>query len=69
MTKILLQADLAEQIRESDGPIELMDDTGKCVGIVRRIPSGRDIETAKSRVGKTGPKFTVAELIAKLHQL
>ena len=64
MTKILLQADVAEQIRQSDGPIELIDDAGRCVGIVRRIPSEHDIETAKSRIGKAGPRFTVAELIA-----
>ena len=69
MTKIILQAEVAEQIRQSDGPIELIDHTGTCLGIVRRIPSEDDIETAKSRVGKTGPKFTVAELIAKVNAL
>ena len=69
MTKILLQAEVADQIRQTDGPIELIDDMGRCVGIVRRPPSERDIETAKSRIGKTGPKFTVAELIAKVQAL
>ena len=66
MTKIILQAEIADQIRQSDGPIELVDAQGACVGIVRRPPSEEEIAFARSRVGHAGPKFTVAELIAKV---
>ena len=69
MTKIVLQAEIAEQIRHSDGPIELVDDNGVQVGVVRRPPTEQEIETARARVGSKGPKFTVDELIAKVDAL
>ncbi|MGB6045320.1 MAG: hypothetical protein WBF93_19340 [Pirellulales bacterium] len=69
MTKIVLQAEIAEQIRRSDGPIELVDDNGVQVGVVRRPPTEQEIEIARARVGTTGPKITVDELIAKVEAL
>ncbi len=66
MIRIVVQADVADQIRRSDGQIELVDDQGNRVGLVRRPPTEEEIEYAKSRVGSTGPKFTVDELIAKV---
>lgn len=50
----------------SEGPIELIDEKGTLVGFVRRLPTPREIEFAKRRVGKPGPKFTVDQLIAKV---
>lgn len=69
MIRIVVQSDVAEQIRQSDGQIELVDDQGKQLGVVRRPPSGQEIELAKARIGSAGPKFTVDELIAKVEAL
>ncbi len=69
MIRIVVQSEIAEQIRHSEGPIELVDDKGMRVGVVRRPPTDQEIENAKSRVGSDGPKFTVAELIAKVEAL
>jgi len=69
MIRIVVQAEVADQIRRSDGRIELVDDQGNRVGVVRRPPTEDEIKFAKSRVGSSGPKFTVDELIAKVEAL
>jgi hypothetical protein len=69
MTRIVVQSEVAEQIRQSDGPIELVDDQGHRVGMVRRPPTEQEIEFAKARIGKKGPKFTIEEVIAKIEAL
>ncbi|WP_425617825.1 hypothetical protein NA78x_001514 [Anatilimnocola sp. NA78] len=69
MTRIVVQSDVAELIRQSDGQIELVDDQGNSVGVVRRPPTAEEIEFAKGRIGKKGPKFTLEELIAKIEAL
>ena len=66
MIRIVVQADVADQIRRSDGQIELVDDKGNRVGVVRRPPTEEEIEYAKSRIGSAGPKCSVDELIAKV---
>jgi hypothetical protein len=66
MTQIIVRTEIADQIRSSEGPIELIDEKGVRVGIVRRPPTSHEIEVARSRVGEPGPKFTVEELIAKV---
>lgn len=66
MIRIVVQNDVAEQIRQSDGQIELVDLHGRCVGIVCRPPTEQEIQFAKGRVGSQGPTFTVDELIAKV---
>ena len=69
MIRIVVQAEVAEKIRQSDGRIELVDDHGNRVGFVRRPPTNEEIQFAKSRVGIKGPKFTVDELNAKVEAL
>ncbi len=66
---IVVKADIAEQIRQSDGQVELIDDQGKRLGVVRRPPTEAEIKVAKSRVGSTGLKFSIAELIEKVEAL
>jgi hypothetical protein len=39
MIRIVVQADVADQIRRSQGQVELVDDLGNRVGVVRRPPS------------------------------
>lgn len=69
MNRIIVQNDLAEQIRHSHGQIELVDRDGHRVGVVRRPPTQDEIAVAKSRVGSKGPKLSIAELIAKVESL
>jgi hypothetical protein len=69
MNRIRVQNDLADQIRRSEGQIELVDDQGRCVGVVRRPPTEQEIQFAQGRIGTNGPTFTVDELIAKVEAL
>jgi hypothetical protein len=58
MHRIVIQKEVAEQIRQSEGQVELVDDQGQQVAIARRPPTQEEIEFAKSRMGSKGPKFT-----------
>jgi hypothetical protein len=69
MIRIVVETDLADQIRHADGQVELVDDQGNRIGFVRRPPTEDEIAFAKSRVGSKGPKVTIDELIAKLETL
>jgi hypothetical protein len=69
MIRIVVQADVADQIRRSDGQIELVDDQGNRLGVVRRPPTEEEINYAKSRLGSKGQKLTVDELITKVEVL
>lgn len=69
MIRIVVQADVADQIRRSDGQIELVDDKGNRVGVVRRPPTEEEIAYARSRIGSEGPKSSIDELIAKVESL
>lgn len=69
MARIVVQKNVAEQIRRSEGQIELIDDQGRRVGIVRRPPADDEIKAAKARLGSDGPKFTIDELVAKVEAL
>ena len=69
MIRIVVQSDVAEKIRRSDGHIELVDDQGNRVGVVRRPPTDDEIRFAKSRMGSNGTKYSVEELIAKVEAL
>ncbi len=69
MIRIVIQNEIAEQIRHSDGQVELVDTQGQRVGIVRRPPTPQEIEFAKSRSGTKGPKFSVDEVITKVESL
>jgi hypothetical protein len=69
MIRIVVQTDIAEQIRRSEGLIELVDDQGNRVGVVRRPPSDDEINFAKSRIGIAGLKLTIDDVIAKVESL
>ena len=66
MIRIVVQNDIADQIRKSEGQVELVDDRGERVGVIRRPPTDDEVSFAKSRIGSKGPKFTINELIAKV---
>ena len=69
MNKIVIQNEVADQIRQSQGHIELVDSQGHRVGVVRRPPTDDEIAVAKARIGISGPKFTIDEVIAKVEAL
>jgi hypothetical protein len=69
MIRIIVKADVADQIRQADGQVELVDEKGNRVGIVRRPPTNDEIHYARSRMGKLGPKVTVDEMIARVESL
>ena len=69
MIRIIVESNVADQIRRAEGQVELVDDQGNRVGIVRRPPTEDEIKFAKSRIGSKGPKVAVDELIAKVEAL
>lgn len=66
MLKIIVEERIAEEIRNSPGSLELVDQTGKTIAFANRPPTAEEIEFARSRMGSTGPKFTFDELIEKI---
>lgn len=69
MIKIVVQTDIADKIRNANGQVELVDDQGNRVGVVRRPPTQVEIEFAKSRVGSSGSKVSFDELFEQVNSL
>lgn len=66
MTKITIAEEIAERIRSSEGPIELVDAQGQTVGVVRRPPTEAEIERARSRASQDGKRLSWAQVAAKV---
>jgi|GEM_PF-1952034 len=66
MTKVAIAEEIAERIRSSDGPIELVDSQGKTIGVVRRPPTEAEIERARSRASQDGKRLSWAQVAAKV---
>jgi len=66
MTKVAIAEDLADQIRNGEGPIELVDANGQTIGVVRRPPTEAEIERAKQRASSGGERFSWAQVMAKV---
>ena len=49
MTKVPIAQDVANRIRNSEGPIVLVDEEGQTIGVVRRPPTEAEIERARQR--------------------
>ena len=64
MTRILVPDDVATQIRQSESPIELVDENGRTVGIVRRPPTESEISRAKSRASQDGKRLSWDQVVA-----
>ena len=60
MIRITVHADVADQIRRSDGQVELVDEKGNRLGIVRRPPTD---EARRAFLGEVCPgmRFDTAE--------
>ena len=61
MTKLTVTEEIAERIRRSEGPIELVDSQGHTIGVVRRPPPETDIQRARERASKEGTRLTWAQ--------
>ncbi|MFN7736385.1 MAG: hypothetical protein ACK5O8_09720 [Pirellula sp.] len=66
MTKLTVTEEIAERIRTSEGPIELVDLQGHTIGVVRRPPTETDIQRALERASKEGKRLTWAQVAAKI---
>jgi len=66
MIKIQLNEETMQQIRNGEGPIELVDGAGLTVGTVRRPPTGEEISRAKSRASRGGSTLTWDQLMDKV---
>lgn len=66
MTRIAVADDVAAKIRESEGPIELVDVSGQTIGIVRRPPTESEIERARNRASQGAKRLSWAEVVAKV---
>ncbi len=66
MTRVAISEEIAERIRNSECPIDLVDSQGQTIGVVRRPPSEAEIERARSRASKDGKRLSWAQVAAKL---
>lgn len=66
MTKVPIAEDIAERIRTSEGPIELVDTQGRTIGTVRRPPTEAEVERARNRASKDGQRLSWAQVAAKV---
>ena len=66
MTRVPIAEEIAEQIRNGEGPIELVDEQGQTVGVVTRPPSPTEIERARSRASLGEQRLSWAQLVAKV---
>ncbi len=66
MSKVAIAEEIAERIRNSEGPIELVDSQGQTIGVVRRPPTEAEIERARSRASKVGKRLSWAQVVAKV---
>ena len=64
MTRVAIADDVAAKIRDSEGPIELVDASGQTIGIVRRPPTDSEIQRAKSRASQGEKRLSWAEVVA-----
>lgn len=65
-TKIELTETVVRRIRESEGPLELIDPDGRPVGTVRRPPIEAEILRAKERASRGGRTITWDELMHRV---
>lgn len=66
MIKVAIAEEIAERIRSSEGPIELVDAQGQTVGVVRRPPSEAEIERARTRASQGGKRLSWAQVAARV---
>jgi hypothetical protein len=66
MTKVAIAEDIADQIRNGECPIVLVDANGQTIGVVRRPPTAAEIERAKQRASHGRERLSWAQVMAKV---
>lgn len=66
MTRVTVADDVASKIRESEGPIELVDTQGHTVGVVRRPPTEAEIHRAMIRASQGSKRLSWEQVVAKV---
>lgn len=69
MLQVVATADQAKLLAESNESFEIVDASGRRLGIVVRQPSVEDIQIAKQRIEQIESRFSTAEVIAHLRSL
>ena len=68
MIKIQIDVSVANQIEASPGRVELVDATGKTIGIVCRPPNDEEIDRARSRLSNGENTMTWAQMMSKVEE-
>jgi hypothetical protein len=66
MVQIVASDELARQLEESEGIVELVDAHGKRLGTLTRPPSAEDIRLANERRAANKPGLTTDELVERI---
>lgn len=69
MIRIIATADQIRQLNEANDGIELVDETGKRLGVVAREVDLEDIRIARDRLQSDQPRLSYAEVLDYLHGL
>ncbi len=67
MVQIVATSDLAKQLANVEGVVELVDENGNRLGVLTRPPSSEDVRIAKERRATNNPGMTTEELIQRLN--
>jgi hypothetical protein len=66
MVQIVASDELARQLEETEGIVELVDAQGKRLGTLTRPPSAEDIRLANERRAANKPGLTTDELVERI---
>ena len=69
MVQVVVTADQAKLLNESNGSVEIVDANGTRLGTLLRPPNDDDVQIAKSRVRGDGKRHTPEEVIEHLRSL
>jgi len=69
MIRIVATAEQIRQLNEANELIEIVDETGKRLGVVAREVDLEDIRIARTRLKSDQPRLSYAEVLDHLHRL
>jgi len=69
MPDLVLTDAQAQVIAKAAGNVVLRDSSGRHLGYVSRGFTAKDIAEAKRRLATPGPRYTTAEVMARLQEL
>ena len=66
MVQIVATDELAKQLEEAEGVVELVDSSGRRLGMLTRPPNDEDIRIARERLVANRPGMTTDELVKRI---